>query len=208
MEGSKIAFDWTIDPLKICLTCPSPLRLWQSDAAGGVCVGSNLISHYSGGSSRGIAHHKVSDACSVLSIVAAQCLTGCRWPRSQCSAGDTAPFADISCCTEEHLLRELWGPERYHTESKGLWETFFRWQTQMEQLTSATTWNCFFQSFSNMCYTIREYAVLYTFCKLQFSNNLCKIRSLPSCHHFVMSEVKDRQFHTAVPYRLMSYPLT
>lgn len=83
---------------------------------------SNLISHSSAGSSQGTAHHKVSDACSVLSIVAAQCLAGCRWPRSQRSARDAAPFAEGSCSTEEALLRELIGPEHLHWEQRAVGE--------------------------------------------------------------------------------------
>lgn len=99
MERSKIAFDWAIDSLRICLTSLSPLRLWLRGTAGGVCVGSNLISHYSGGSSRGIAHNKVSDACSVLSIVAAQCLAGRRRPGPKPSSGD-------AICREFYVLQE------------------------------------------------------------------------------------------------------
>lgn len=66
MSGSKIVFDWAIDLLRIRSTSPSPLRLWQRGTAGGVCVGSNLISHYSAGSSRGPWHI-------IKSLMLAQC---------------------------------------------------------------------------------------------------------------------------------------
>lgn len=109
-----------------------PSGLWRSGTAGGVCVGSNWIRHHGGGWSRATAHHKVSDACLVLSIVAAQCLAGCRRPGFELSAGDAALFAGSWCWMNQDLLPELWGPECLHRESGGVWEESLQWQKPSE----------------------------------------------------------------------------
>lgn len=189
MAGSKIAFDWTIDSLRICLTSPSPLCLWQRGTAGGVCVGSNLISHYSGGSSRGIAHNKVSDACSVLSIVAALCLAGCRRPGPQPNRRRRRAI-----CREFMFYRRRSALRTLRTRAFAQ-----RAMANIDGITQVCpelhTWkvSCYETSFcqsvtNNMCYTTREYAVLEFFCKLQFAENLCKIMPLPLNHPFVMSQ--------------------